>query len=763
MAMAVVHTNGSRSPDFIVHVCLADVLHIKSVVTNYEAAAAANQVPPAASMQTHLATETIQDIFAWIEPTKVVQYRLLSHRFNHALADFHFAVKNLSHFIPPHPKTYLENADKHDAAWFNMPPHYQEAYAVIRLSTVQGLDWQQTALISIRIHYAGLKDPLPNEFWDLTGLKAIEFNWCRLAGTIPPQLGNLINLMVLDFHDTRMSGRIPDEIGALVNLQVLVLNNNKFDGPLPPSIGNLSNLSQLMINNNMFSGTIPREIGNLVNLTELVLNSNQFEGGLPDTISGCKKLVQLDVSRNPRLGGVIPATIGDLTALEDLNLSACNVTGPIPSDLGACTLLKTLNLSQNKLSGSIPAELGSLARLKDLILHENNLSGEIPRSFNGDMRQLKNLLLGDNADLCGPVPFEICPPSCHELVLNMNATFILATQIQTQMIDCVDALSNGTAVRPSYNVRFHRQVSSSGILTPKARMVLELKQTNSIRYNLRHLLFRSERWSFVLGSCVSGTAHDINIEGMDKVAKLSVQRASVTRICASTQYTAANISTIFNYLGDSLTQVRNEAEACLTTYKMPPTRLGGIFDIDSLEVLVWLASQNPPDQKQFVINVCLGFFGKGNFEYYTFPELGNILELYSQFLKNTTGLTGVVNDRIVGCVPFYQRSTLSSIYEKYLWTPASRTWLYSQNTSTQLGFLNRLCDDESINGTMTMKLFFLLRVSNTDVHGAMLDCPKTRDTMWPLYSKMYTFIGLAVVAFSGFIAFGTLIYFELLF
>ncbi|KAJ3050719.1 hypothetical protein HDU99_008593, partial [Rhizoclosmatium hyalinum] len=168
------------------------VTQIKSVVTNYEAAAA-NQVPPTPSMQTHLATETIQDIFAWIEPTKVVQYRLLSHRFNHALADFHFAVKNLSHFIPPRSKTYLENADKHDAAWFNMPPHYQEAYAVIRLSTVQGLDWQSNsdgvslakaeslppavrhmkALISIRIHYAGLKDPLPNEFWDLTGLKAI--------------------------------------------------------------------------------------------------------------------------------------------------------------------------------------------------------------------------------------------------------------------------------------------------------------------------------------------------------------------------------------------------------------------------------------------------------------------------------------------------------------------------------------------------------------------------------------------------------------
>ena len=97
------------------------------------------------------------------------------------------------------------------------------------------------------------------------------------------------------------------------------------------------------------SGTIPAQLGNLTNLQDLNLGSN-------------------------RLSGTIPAELGNVTHLESLMLLSNQLSGPIPTRLGNLTSLTFLALSSNQLSGSIPAELGSLPKLiRDLTISYNAL------------------------------------------------------------------------------------------------------------------------------------------------------------------------------------------------------------------------------------------------------------------------------------------------------------------------------------------------------------------------------------------------------
>ncbi|CAN0544611.1 unnamed protein product, partial [Ectocarpus sp. 12 AP-2014] len=51
--------------------------------------------------------------------------------------------------------------------------------------------------------------------------------------------------------------------------------------------------------------------------------------------------------------------------------------GPIPRELGNLAALQSLDLGANTLSGPIPRELGKLAALRYLSLQHNELSGEL--------------------------------------------------------------------------------------------------------------------------------------------------------------------------------------------------------------------------------------------------------------------------------------------------------------------------------------------------------------------------------------------------
>ena len=170
---------------------------------------------------------------------------------------------------------------------------------------------------------------------------------------------------------------------------------------------------------NRLSGTIPAVLGDLTNLRELNLGtnyglsySNALSGSIPATLGTLISLQTLNLGNNS-LSGTIPTQLGNLGALERLQLYGNVLSGAIPAALGELTNLRDLSLSHNSLSGSIPIELGSLINLSHLGLSHNSLSGSIPAAL-GSLTNLQRLYLGasggdiiDDNDLSGSIPIEL--------------------------------------------------------------------------------------------------------------------------------------------------------------------------------------------------------------------------------------------------------------------------------------------------------------------------------------------------------------------
>ena len=158
------------------------------------------------------------------------------------------------------------------------------------------------------------------------------------------------------------------------------------------------------------SGPIPAALGNLTKLQELNLSINQLTGTIPVTLGGLAKLRKLNLDNN-QLGGQIPLQLTALAELEDLDLSDNALTGMIPPELSNLTQLVRVSLgsdtldTRNVLTGPIPPEFARLANLEYLNLRYTDLTGQIPSEF-GNLSRLHTLKLGGNR-LEGKIPAEL--------------------------------------------------------------------------------------------------------------------------------------------------------------------------------------------------------------------------------------------------------------------------------------------------------------------------------------------------------------------
>ena len=156
----------------------------------------------------------------------------------------------------------------------------------------------------------------------------------------------------------------------------------------------------LYLPSNGLSGRIPAELGNLANLKQLNLTSNALTGPIPAELDGLADLLSLDLYGND-LTGSIPSELGDLAHLTYLNFASNDLTGPIPPEFGSLANLESLGLWDNALTGPIPPEFGSLASLEFLSLSSNALTDPLPRSLL-DLASLRRFYFHGNEGLCAP-------------------------------------------------------------------------------------------------------------------------------------------------------------------------------------------------------------------------------------------------------------------------------------------------------------------------------------------------------------------------
>jgi internalin A len=143
---------------------------------------------------------------------------------------------------------------------------------------------------------------------------------------------------------------------------------------------------------------VPPEIGQLTALEHLNLASNQLTT-LPPAIGQLTALQFLYLARNQLT--TLPSEIGQLIALEHLNLARNQLT-TLPSEIGQLIALEHLDLAGNQLR-AVPSEIGQLIALEHLDLAGNQLRA-VPSEI-GQLTALEHLDLAGNQ--LRAVPSEI--------------------------------------------------------------------------------------------------------------------------------------------------------------------------------------------------------------------------------------------------------------------------------------------------------------------------------------------------------------------
>jgi len=180
---------------------------------------------------------------------------------------------------------------------------------------------------------------------------------------LPAEIADLTELTDFRINTCSLKGSIPEGVYSLTKLQKLYFQANNLSGTLSTKISQLTALSELYINDNTALGGSPSFFGALTSLTKVNCSKTAISGAIPDGIGGNTGLTDILVNDNAGITGEIPASLGNLAGVKNINLSNCNLTGNIPASFGnlpsTCT---SLILKGNKLSGVVPAAVQAHAK-----------------------------------------------------------------------------------------------------------------------------------------------------------------------------------------------------------------------------------------------------------------------------------------------------------------------------------------------------------------------------------------------------------------
>lgn len=251
-------------------------------------------------------------------------------------------------------------------------------------------------------------------------LEELNMSSMYLTGTLP-DFSPMISLKFLDLSYNYFTGEFPISVTNLTNLEILNFNENGGFNlwQLTDNFSTLAKLESMILSTCMVHGRIPASIGNMTSLVDLELSGNYLVGLVPVELGSLKNLQQLELYYN-QLVGKIPDELGNLTELRDLDMSVNKLTGKLPVSLCRLPNLRVLQFYNNCLTGEIPSVIGNSTTLTTLSLYTNSLTGKLPRNLGGSSPMIA-VDLSEN-QLSGEIPAQVCSGGklTYFLVLNNN-------------------------------------------------------------------------------------------------------------------------------------------------------------------------------------------------------------------------------------------------------------------------------------------------------------------------------------------------------
>ncbi|CAN5968668.1 unnamed protein product, partial [Sphagnum jensenii] len=160
------------------------------------------------------------------------------------------------------------------------------------------------------------------------------------------------------------------------------------------------------------SGEIPADIGNLRSLSQMDVSHNQGSGAIPQSRTHLTNLSILDLRQNSS-SGVIPPSMANLQALTELVLFENHFTGIVPGNSGKDYNLTRFEASTNLLSGAVPVHVPTLD------ISSNRFTGSLPQEI-GNLVMMQSLSTSGN-NLSGTIPRQLSHLSeLNELDLSQN-------------------------------------------------------------------------------------------------------------------------------------------------------------------------------------------------------------------------------------------------------------------------------------------------------------------------------------------------------
>ncbi|XP_060188063.1 receptor-like protein kinase HSL1 [Lycium barbarum] len=266
-------------------------------------------------------------------------------------------------------------------------------------------------------------DPTPCNWTGVTcnnnaGVVAINLSGASLAGPFPVFLCHLPFLSSLSLSNNSINSSLPRTISECRSLTYLDLSQNLLSGTIPEAIADLPYLRYLNLNGCSFSGNIPASFGRFRQLETLDLTENILTGKVPAVLGNVTSLKRLELAYNPFEPSHFPPELGNLTNLETLWLSMCNLVGSIPLSIEKLSRLTNFDVSNNGLVGSIPSKIFQLNSIVQMELYNNSLTGVLPMGWS-NLTKLRRLDVSTNK-LTGTIPDELCELPLESLNLFEN-------------------------------------------------------------------------------------------------------------------------------------------------------------------------------------------------------------------------------------------------------------------------------------------------------------------------------------------------------